>query len=230
VVRRLAEAGANVCVLEQDATAADTARRALDAAGLQSRWYVGDVRDEERVRVVCQEVGRSKLDILVNNAGLYPHEPLMDLTASTWRTTFGVNVDGVLHCTHTAAELMMAHGAGGAVVTVGSVAGVRVVPGLAHYSAAKAAAMSLTESFALELAPHGIRANAVAPGGIATPGYGAAARQAGATPTELPIASRPLGRFGTPDDVACAVLYLASDMARYVTGATLVVDGGRLLL
>ena len=150
---------------------------------------------------------------------------------------YRVNVRGLAFCAQAAARRMVAQGRGGAIVNVGSIDSLRPSQvGLAAYDASKGAVLMFTRNLALELAPHGIRVNAVLPGAVRTegttrpiPGMGATAEAMEAFLAHFARTRVPLGRVGTPDDIATAVVFLASDAARYVTGAHLVVDGGTLL-
>ena len=150
--------------------------------------------------------------------------PLLDLSAGDVAEMLRVNVAGVVALTTAAAKHFVARGDGGAVVNVASIEGVQPAAGHSHYAAAKAAVIMHTRAAALELGPHGVRVNAVAPGLIDRAGL------AEAWPDGVGrwLAAAPLGRLGTTEDVADAVLFLLSNAARWITGSTLVVDGGML--
>ncbi len=184
----------------------------------------GDVeRDAEQLcSDVIAEFGR--LDAVVNNAGIQPVAPLLDLTAGDVHEMLRVNVAGVAAVTRAAAQHMIGRGNGGAVVNVASIEGLQPAVGHSHYAAAKAAVLMHTRAAALELGPHGIRVNAVAPGLIDRAGL------ADAWPDGVQrwLANCPLERLGTTEDVGDAVLFLLSNAARWITGTTLVVDGGML--
>jgi 2-deoxy-D-gluconate 3-dehydrogenase len=229
IVERLHEAGAEVHVVDLEPMPAG-----LDPATTQS-WTQADVRDAATAERVCRQVAErhGRLDILVNNAGVYPFTRFLDEPGDVWQHTFSVNVDATVTYARAAAKVMIERGGGGAIVNMASVAAHHPVTGLAHYASSKAAVATLTRALAVELGEYGIRVNAVAPGGIQTPGYGEAVQSfAAIAPVQegTPRRSRVLDRSGHPDDVAFAVLYLVSDMAAYVTGAELVVDGGQLLV
>ena len=164
-----------------------------------------------------------RLDILVTAAGIAAAAPLVDLEATQLRRILEVNVIGTMLAVRAAVPLMRVHG-GGSVVTVASVNGFSAPPGLAAYAASKWAVRGLTRSAAIELAPYGIRVNAVCPGSIET----AITRTGGFDTTDWEGYRRliPLGRRGTVADVAAAVAYLAGPASGYVTGTDLVVDGG----
>lgn len=212
----LAEQGFDVVVADLDG---DLATRT--AAGIGGRAMTMDVSDPESVAAGAALVPH--LDVLVNNAGVVQGGLLADVTADAFRTVMGVNVLGPLLTTQ-AFTGALAAGDGGAVVNIASMSAGFPVPGTGVYPASKAALVSLTQSWALELAPRGIRVNAVAPGRIST--EMTAARQRDPAVEERTNALIPAGRSGEPADVADVVCFLASHQARYVTGQTLYVDGG----
>ncbi len=229
IARRLHEAGANVTIADLDERVAQEAVAELEAVRPESARAIGcDVSDAENVEeLIDVTVDRfGTLDILVNNAGIYPMVPLAELDVETFRRVLDVNLTGLFLCTKAASEWMIARGRSGRIVNVTSIDALHPsMVGLSHYDASKHGAWGFTKNVALELAPHGICVNAVAPGGIATPGTG------GTDPESLKAFEKliPMGRIGDPDDIGRAVLFLASDLCSYTTGAQLVVDGGRLL-
>jgi NAD(P)-dependent dehydrogenase (short-subunit alcohol dehydrogenase family) len=162
-----------------------------------------------------------RLDVLVNNAGLFERMPALDLDEASWDRVLDVNLKGAFFCAQAAARAM--RGRGGVIVNIASDAAWSggINPCL-HYAASKAGLVSITRSLARELAPQGIRVNALAPGLITTD----MGDTAGST---LPGLTIPLGRQGTPEEVAAAVVFLASDEASYVTGANLNLSGGLFL-
>lgn len=180
-----------------------------------------DVADPDSVAEVAAAVG--PVDVLVNNAGIWRFAALEDVTPEDFAAVLDVNLKGAFHCTQAFGRDMLARGRG-AIVNVVSIAACRANPAVGAYSASKAGLLALTEQTALEWGPRGVRANAVGPGLVPTPGTGAvyddeAVRvvRAGAVP---------LRRLGTPADIAEAVAFLASDRASYVNGQVLYVDGG----
>jgi NAD(P)-dependent dehydrogenase (short-subunit alcohol dehydrogenase family) len=174
-----------------------------------------------------REFGR--IDILVNNAGVERISPLLDISEADWDWILTVNLKGTFLCSQAVARTMIEDQGGGKIVNLGSVVGVTPPKRGPHYAASKGAVHTLTRQMALELAPHRINVNAVAPGLIRN---GLASRQSLADPVvvEQILQRVPLGRVGTPVDVANAVLFLVSAEADFITGAILPVDGGRLLL
>jgi NAD(P)-dependent dehydrogenase (short-subunit alcohol dehydrogenase family) len=222
IARRLHEAGASVAVHCVNARAAAEAL----AVRLGDRAVVvqGDVqRDAERL---CDEViaAFGRIDAVVNNAGLQPAAELLQLTDDDVAEMLRVNVAGVIALTASLARRCIAAGHGAAVVNISSIEGIQPAVGHSHYAASKAAVLMHTRAAALELGRHGIRVNAVAPGLIDRPGLDADWPQG----VSRWHAACPLGRMGQPEDVADATLFLLSPAARWVSGATLVVDGGVL--
>jgi len=239
IASRLAEAGANVVVADVDATAADRAARQLADAGYEATAVPVDVADEAEVqRMVATTIARyGTIDTLVNNAGIYPNMLVMRMAAADFARVVGVNLTSVFLCTKHVAEHMIERGGVGRIINVTSIDALHPSSaGLAHYDASKHGVWGFTKNIALELAPHRIWVNAIAPGGIATPGVAAA--QAGAQlPAGVDMAAMveaftariPMRRIGEPDDIAKAALFLASELSSYMTGSQIVVDGGVLL-
>jgi 2-deoxy-D-gluconate 3-dehydrogenase len=230
VCETLAEAGAAVAV--QDLVAADAERV---AAGIRERGgraiaVAGDAASEAAVDELLARAGSELggLDVLVNNAGIYPFTDFLELPIAQWDQVVGLNLRGVFLATQRAGRLMAKAGRGGRIVNIASVQALRPSgPGVAHYNVSKAGVVMLTKSAALELGPLGIAVNAVAPGVIDTPGTRPMLeREAfGAPSARVPFT----GRWGLPNDVADVVLFLAGPAASYITGETVVVDGGFLL-
>ena len=196
-----------------------------------------DVTDETAVAaaVAATVAAFGSLDISVNNAGIIFVSPIVESDVDQWRRLVDVNIIGVYLGTREAARQMIDQGQGGVIINASSGGGRHGVPNFAHYCASKAAVIMLSQSAALELAPHKIRVNCYAPGHIRTPfwekiasGY---AEVAGITPDEAIQAFEetvPWGRFGTPEDVAGAVTWLASDDAEYVSGQCIAMNGAEL--
>jgi 2-deoxy-D-gluconate 3-dehydrogenase len=230
VCELLADAGAAVAV--QDLVAADAERV---AAGIRERGgraiaVAGDAASEaaidDLVSRTATELGG--LDVLVNNAGIYPFTDFLDIPTAQWDQVVGLNLRGVFLATQRAGRHMARSGRGGRIVNIASVQALRPSgPGVAHYNVSKAGVVMLTKSAALELGPKGIAVNAVAPGVIETPGTRGMIEDAsfGDPKTRVPFT----GRWGVPEDVANVVLFLAGPAASYVSGETIVIDGGFLL-
>jgi 2-deoxy-D-gluconate 3-dehydrogenase len=239
IAYRLAEAGARVALADIDQEAAESAAKQLVADGFEAMPVTVDVSDETSVRRMVETVADAydAIDILVNNAGIFPNVLVMNMTADDFRRVIDINLHGVFLCTKLVAERMIERGQGGRIINVTSIDALHPSSaGLAHYDASKHGVWGFTKNVALELAPHQIWANAIAPGGIMTPGVRSA--QAGAqVPKGVDMAEMierftariPMGRFGEPDDIGRAALFLASDLASYMTGSQIVVDGGVLL-
>ena len=226
IARGFAAAGARVAVhYRASREGAEAVVAEIRAVGGEARTVAGDLTEGGEAARVVDETTEAfgRLDVLVNNAGSYPLAGLLDVTAAQWEDVLGANLKSALLATQAAARSMVAAG-GGAIVNVTSIAAFLPSPDLVHYSVAKAGLEMLTRSAAVELGPRGIRVNAVAPGVIWREGIEAAWPEGVAAYR----ARAPLGRIGQPEDVAHACLFLASPAAAWITGVTLVVDGGVL--
>jgi 3-oxoacyl-[acyl-carrier protein] reductase len=191
------------------------------------------VREPDQVdRAVEATLDRyGRIDVLVNNAGGVFVSSILDVAEKGIDALYRANLKHVILCTQRVGRVMVAAGRGGSVINVASIEGVRAAPGYAAYAAAKAGVLNFTKTAALELAPHGIRVNALAPDITPTEGMAqlAAAREDGATAAEREARTAltvPLRRLGHVDDIAGAAVFLASGLSSYVTGQTLHVDGG----
>ncbi|MFJ4328384.1 SDR family NAD(P)-dependent oxidoreductase [Streptomyces tricolor] len=220
----LAEAGATVHCADRDADGLDGTAALVEERGGTARVHVLDVTDRDRLGEAVRSCAR--LDVLAAIAGIMHSSPVLRTRDEDLDRVLDVNFKGVLYACQEAARLMLAHGTRGSIVTMASGAVDTGGAGLLCYGAAKAAVVQLTKTLATEVGPHGIRVNAVAPGWIRTPMTdrhdGAAQAHTEAAMTRL----TPLGRVGEPDDVAHAVLYLASDASGFTTGQTLRPNGG----
>ena len=236
ISRRLAEAGASVLIADIDGEGARLAAKELSEAGYRAAGTTADVGDEFDVRDVIDEAVRlfGGVDILVNNAGIYPNVPLAELEPGTFDRVVAVNLRGVYLFTKFTSELMKKQGRGGRIINVTSIDALHPsMIGLAAYDATKHGVWGFTKNAAAELTPFGILVNAVAPGGVVTPGtQGMTGPADGADAEALQaafLAKIPMRRMGEPDEIGKVVLFLASDMASYMTGSQVVVDGGALL-
>ncbi|KAH9952006.1 NAD-binding protein [Amylocystis lapponica] len=216
---------------------ANVAQEIREQYGCRCIEVSADVSNEDDVREMVDRVVRelSGLDVLVANAGVALLEPFVDSKLDTWHKTFAVNVHGVMLCYKYAARAMIKQGRGGRIIGASSIAGKRGDPNSAAYCASKFAVRGLSQSAALELAPHGINVNCYAPGAIHTSlldRVDETYRQAnGGEPGDYiknRAAGIPLGRVGLPDDVAGVVSWLAGEDSKFVTGQAITVDGGTL--
>ncbi|HEX6616872.1 MAG TPA: 3-oxoacyl-[acyl-carrier-protein] reductase [Gemmatimonadales bacterium] len=223
IARMLHAAGAAVAVVGRDAARADATAAEL---GQRAAGFACDVTDQAQVEsaIAAAERALAPIDILVNNAGVTRDNILLRLSEDDWNAVLDANLKGAFHTTRAVLKGMMKRRAG-RIINISSVVGITGNKGQANYAASKAGLIGFTKSVAREYAGRGILVNCVAPGFIATDMTAALPEAARATLLQ-DIA---LGRLGDPDDVAGAVLFLASDLARYVTGQVLVVDGGMVI-
>ncbi len=235
IAYRLAEAGAKVLIADIDDVTAQEAANELTGKGWTVKAIRTDVSDEQAVKMMidaCKELYGS-VDILVNNAGIYPSEPVSSMTAEGFDKVMHINLRSVFLTTKYASEVMKEQG-GGKIINVSSIDALHPsMIGLAHYDASKHGVWGFTKNSALELAEHKIWINAIAPGGIATPGVvassGGASGEQMAEATKAFLGKIPMHRMGESDEIGKVALFLASDMSSYMTGSQIVVDGGVLL-
>jgi 3-oxoacyl-[acyl-carrier protein] reductase len=228
---RLAGAGASVVCADIVAALADETVGAIESAGGSARAAVIDVSKQDQVDELVASVG--ELDVMVNNAGIINHFLVVDVTEAELDRIFAVNLKGVLFGCQAAARTMMARGRG-SIVNISSGAVDTPAPTILCYAMAKAAVSQLTKTLAVEMAPHGVRVNAIAPGPVDTrivdhyytAADGSVDEQQHAEYLDRMRAMVPLGIMGLPDDMAYAAVYLASDAARFMTGQTLHPNGG----
>ena len=227
IARRLAEAGAAVVLNDIDGGRAKAAAGRLRGRGYSALEPVAsDVSSAEGAQAaVAAAVSRfGRLDILVNNAGIYPTSPFLEHTVELWDQVVDVNLRGPFLCSQATARQFEKQGKGDAILNIASVVGLEGSgPAAIAYTASKGGLIALTKTLARAVGPFGARANAIAPAAIET-------ETARGMLDSSSIARQPVGRFGTPDDVALAALYLVAPASDYVTGEILVVDGGYLLV
>lgn len=239
IVFRLAEAGANVIIADLRKELTEKAESQITAAGHHAAGVVTDVaKEEDVVSLVNEAVNRyGGVDILINNAGIFPSMLVQQMTLADFYKVIAVNLKGPFLCTKYVAAQMIKQGRGGRIINITSIDALHPSTiGLAHYDASKHGLWGFTKNVALELATHKIWVNAVAPGGIQTPGVaemqGKMKVPEGVDMTKMMeafMAKIPMHRLGEPDEIGKVVLFLASDMASYMTGSQIVVDGGALL-
>ncbi|MBU1000845.1 SDR family oxidoreductase [Patescibacteria group bacterium] len=231
IAYRLAEAGARVVIADFKESESEKAVEDLAAKGWTAKTVKTDVSDEENVKKMVAETVSAfgKIDILVNNAGIYPRIPLSQMSLADFDKVLAVNLKGVFLCTKYVSKQMITQGEGGKIINITSIDAIRPSSvGLAHYDASKHGVWGFTKNIALELAPHKIWVNAIAPGAIETPGV-VKGKPLAADVLEKFIAKIPMHRMGKPDEIGKVALFLASEASSYMTGAQIVVDGGVLL-
>jgi 2-dehydro-3-deoxy-D-gluconate 5-dehydrogenase len=239
IVYRLAEAGANVMVASRHKAEVDQIIKDLSSKGLNVKGVECDVSKEEDVKKMVRETVSAfgSIDILVNNAGIYPSIPVMQMNLDDFEKVLAINLKGVFLCTKYCSEQMIKQGRGGKIINITSIDALHPSSvGLAHYDASKHGVWGFTKNVALELSPYKIWVNAIAPGGIMTPGVQKLQQAMPVSPDadmkkvlEEFLARIPMRRLGEPDDIGKVALFLASDMSSYITGTQIVVDGGVLL-
>lgn len=234
IAYRLAEAGASVVIADLNEEVGNAAVKELNGKGWKATFVKTDVADEKQVKDTTDFAVKTygAIDILVNNAGIYPIIPVMQMTPADFEKILAVNLKSVFLFTKAVADVMIKKGKGGKIINITSIDALHPSSvGLAVYDASKHGLWGFTKNTALELAPHNIQVNAIAPGGIATPGTGAGKP---ATPEMEIILKKflekiPMKRMGGPDDIGKVALFLASDLSSYMIGSQIVVDGGVLL-
>jgi 3-oxoacyl-[acyl-carrier protein] reductase len=227
----LLECGAQVMLADLDGAQAAKTAEELSSLG-RTAWTQCDITKRDDVEKVFWEcgtqLGNGEPQLMVNNAGIYPFKPFLEMSEADWDKVISVNLKGVFNFSQAAAKRMVeSKTPNGRIVSVASVAALMGFAGLSHYCASKGAIVGFTRAAALELGPN-ITVNAVCPGGIETPGTGMAAVDPKAMQAMIaPLAAK---RIGVPADIGGAVAYLCTEEAQYVTGQTLVVDGGMLIV
>lgn len=228
--KALAKQGAKVAVTDLDEQKCAAVVEEIKSEGGEAVSFKMDVSNKAEVdQVIDQVIGQfGRLDILVNNAGIFNAKSSLEITEEEWNKMIDINLKGEFLCAQRAAK-EMAKNKWGRIINIASIASGQVgvgVAGAAHYTASKGGIIGMTETMAIELAPLGININVIAPGAIDTP-----MAQASQLPKEIMdamMAKIPLKRMGRPEEVAAAAVFLASEEASYITGATLYVDGGWL--
>jgi NAD(P)-dependent dehydrogenase (short-subunit alcohol dehydrogenase family) len=220
IARGFAAFGASVAIWERDAETAASAAEEVGGLGITTDVRASAEVDAALARTVA-ELG--PVSILVNNAGGVFSSPLLETSENGFDALYRANLKHVILCTQRVARVMVEQQTGGSIISVTSIEGVRAAPGYAAYAAAKAGVINFTKTAALELAPHGIRVNALAPDITLTEGMASVAPPGAERGFRLTV---PMGRPGHVDEMAGAAVFLASEMSSYITGQTIHVDGG----
>jgi NAD(P)-dependent dehydrogenase (short-subunit alcohol dehydrogenase family) len=226
-----AREGATVAVIDLAEAAAKETAAQIAGTGGRAMTAVADVSDPDQVSRafdgILRDLGR--VDVLYNNAGVNSSGSVLDATDEDWDRCFAVNAKGTFLCSRAAARPMVAAG-GGSIINQGSVAAVVGVANFASYCASKGAVVALTRSMSVDLAPHGVRVNAICPGTVYTPLMEPMLRARGggdlAAGLALTVAKYPIGRLGTPEEIAAVALFLAGDASSFLTGSVITADGG----
>jgi NAD(P)-dependent dehydrogenase (short-subunit alcohol dehydrogenase family) len=222
IALRFAQAGANIVI--SDLNPNTEVCNQIEQLGRRVLSIQTDISDPDQVKSLFLKIEKhwSTVDVLINNAGIYSSVDLLSMTPDEWDDTLDVNLKGVFLCTQAAAKQMIAGEKGGAIVNIASIEALNPASGHSHYAASKAGVVMFSNTAALELGKYGIRINTISPGLMFRPSL----------PTDWPegytsfITRAPLQRAGHPEDIGDACLFMASDAARWITGAHLVVDGG----
>jgi 3-oxoacyl-[acyl-carrier protein] reductase len=227
VAVRFAREGADVAALDVNGASAEETTAEVVKLGRRAAALRADVSraDDVEAAVARAESSLGAIDLLVNNAGLTRDATIQNLTEADWDLVLDVHLKGTFLCTQIVGRRMRERGRGGAIVNLSSISAKIGNFGQANYASAKAGIVALTKVTAREYARYGVRANAIQPGMIDTP----MTRVLGEERLARSVAETPLGRLGTPEEVAAVALFLASDLASYVTGAVIEVTGGRSL-
>jgi NAD(P)-dependent dehydrogenase (short-subunit alcohol dehydrogenase family) len=230
IAKALGQSGAQVAIASRKLEGVTAAAERLRAAGCTVEPFACHTGKTDQVEaLVAAVIARfGKLDVVVNNAATNPHfGPMMSADDAAFEKTFEVNARGYLNVARAVARHLIARGAPGSIINVASIMGLAAAPLQGIYGMTKAAVVSMTRTLAVELASSGIRVNAIAPGLVDTRFAAAIVRNQDLV--DLEARRTPMSRYAQPDEIAGAALYLASDAASFVTGHTLVVDGGRTI-
>jgi len=230
IALKLAHEGAQVAILDINEESARQVADEICSLGRQAEAYPGTVSDQASVGSTVDRIAErfGTIDILINSAGVIASAPFLELPSADLRRLFEINVFGLVYVSQAVGKIMVARGNGGAILNVSSLNAEGPLYNVAHYTATKAAVSMFTRSMALELAPYRIRVNEIRPASIETE----LTRKALQDPENrrMRIETIPLGRIGQPEDLAGAAVFLCSDEASWITGASLLTDGGLSLV
>lgn len=239
IAKRFVEGGANVLIADVDPKAAQAAAEKLKGGPGKVAHVAADISDDatpEKIVSACvTQFGG--IDVLINNAGIYPSVPVLQMTPELFDRVQRINLRGLVFLSKAAAQRMIQQGRDGKIINIGSIDSQHPsMVGLAAYDSSKGGVLMFTRNFALEMAPHRVLVNTILPGGIATEGASKPLAGSGMTEAQMKEFSEnfiknkvPLGRMGVPDDIAKAAVFLASSGSDYMTGSSVLVDGGTLL-
>ncbi|TFG20342.1 MAG: SDR family oxidoreductase [Promethearchaeota archaeon] len=236
IAAKFAQEGAKIALIDLK----DTAKikdKILEMGG-DALSFTADVVDESAIQSSISEIVNKwgKIDVLVNNAGIYPLEHLKDISVTRFKRVMDTNINGVFICTQQCAKIFIEKNIQGKIINISSATGIDAEKYHSHYAASKAAVIGFSKAAALELGDYGIRVNVIAPGAIETegimePDFFPDSQDVPEDFQDIQIRKNSfLGIMGTPEDIADMALYLASDKAKYITGAVISIDGGRVLL
>ena len=222
----LAKSGAHVACISRNKKAIESIVEEITINGGQASSFPCDISDSDTLSEIITEIIKenSRIDILVNNAGITKDSLLMRMSIEQWDDVINTNLKGAFHCTKAVVRYMMKNKFG-RIINITSIVGLTGNAGQANYAASKAGLIGMTKSIAKEVASRGITANCIAPGWIET---SMTDKLSGEVKNQF-LSHIPVGRIGSPDDIANAVIFLASDEAGYITGQTITVDGGRII-
>ena len=222
----LAKSGAHVACISRNKKAIESIVEEITINGGQASSFPCDISDSDTLSEIITEIIKenSRIDILVNNAGITKDSLLIRMSIEQWDDVINTNLKGAFHCTKAVMRYMMKNKFG-RIINITSIVGLTGNAGQANYAASKAGLIGMTKSIAKEVASRGITANCIAPGWIET---SMTEKLSEEVKSEF-LSHIPVGRIGSPDDIANAVIFLASDEAGYITGQTITVDGGRII-
>ena len=226
IALELAKSGAHVACISRNKKAIESIVDEITINGGQASSFPCDISDSDTLSEIITEIIKenSRIDILVNNAGITKDSLLIRMSIEQWDDVINTNLKGAFHCTKAVVRYMMKNKFG-RIINITSIVGLTGNAGQANYAASKAGLIGMTKSIAKEVASRGITANCIAPGWIET---SMTDKLSGEVKNQF-LSHIPVGRIGSPDDIANAVIFLASDEAGYITGQTITVDGGRII-